>query len=130
GLGPNTPCGNSQNNGDSTVFYDHLADRWVVSDFAWPALPGTSFYQCVAVSQTSDPVGGGWYLYAIQVDPSHPSYYGDFPKFGLAPDGYCLTMNLFSSFTTFNGVRVYALDRKSMVQGLAANAIGFTIDPA
>jgi len=130
GLGPNTPCGNSQNNGDSTVFYDHLADRWVVSDFAWPAFPGTSFYQCVAVSQTSDPVGGGWYLYAIQVDPSHPSYYGDFPKFGLGPDGYYLTMNLLSGFTTFNGVRVYALDRKSMVQGLAANAIGFTIDPA
>lgn len=129
GLGANVPCGKSQNDGDGTVFYDHLADRWVVSDFAFSTFPGTAFYQCIGVSKTSDPVGGGWYLYAIQVDPSNPTYEGDTPKFGLWPDGYYLTMNTFSSSTTFNGVRVYALDRNSMVQGGAANAIGFSIDP-
>ncbi len=69
-----TRAEDAQTQGDGTVFYDHLADRWVVSDFAFPASPSTSFYQCVAVSKTSDPAGGGWYLYAIQVDPSHPSY--------------------------------------------------------
>ncbi len=130
GLGTGVPCGNAANDGDGVVFYDHLADRWVVSDFAFPAFPGTSFYQCIGVSKTPDPVGGGWYLYAVQVDPSHPSYLGDYPKLGLWPDGYYMTMNEFSNNTTFNGVRVYALDRKSMVQGLAANAIGFSIDPA
>src|SRR5262249_40129954 len=32
--------------------------------------------------------------------------------------------------TTFNGVRVYALDRNSMVNGGSAHAIGFSILPA
>jgi len=65
-----TPC-SGFNNGDGFVFYDHQADRWVVSDFAFPgSLPGTGpFYQCIGVSQTGDPVSGGWYLYAIQHDP-------------------------------------------------------------
>ena len=39
-------------------------------------------------------------------------------------------MNEFSSHTTFNGVRVYALNRNSMVNGGSANAIGFSILPA
>ena len=33
-----TPCSN-QNDGDPFVFYDHLADRWVISDFAFPGFP-------------------------------------------------------------------------------------------
>ncbi len=129
-MGPTTPCGLNQNDGDGVVFYDHLADRWVVSDFAFPAFPGVSFYQCVGVSKTSDPVSGGWWLYAIQVDPANPTYLGDYPKFGMWPDAYYLSMNEFSNNTTFNGVRVYALDRNSMVNGGSANAIGFSIFPA
>ena len=129
-LGTSTPCGNNENDGDGIVFWDHMADRWVVSDFAFPSFPGTSFYQCIGVSKTSDPVSGGWNLYAVQVDPANTSFIGDYPKFGLWPDGYYLTMNLFSNNTTFNGVRVYALDRSSMVAGGAANAIGFTIAPS
>jgi hypothetical protein len=129
-----TPCGASQNHGDPFVFYDHLADRWVVSDFAFPAFPGTSFWQCIGVSQTGDPVAGGWFLYAVQVDPANTNRFGDYPKMALwnnpTPGGaYYLTMNEFSDSTTFNGVRVYALDRGSMISGGAPNAIGFTITP-
>ena len=86
--------------------------------------------QCIGVSKTSDPVSGGWWLYAIQVDPANPTFLGDYPKFGLWPDAYYLSMNEFSNNTTFNGVRVYALDRNSMVNGGPANAIGFSILPA
>ena len=100
------PCGLNQNDGDGIVFYDHMADRWVVSDFAFPTFPGVSFWQCVGVSRTSDPVSGGWWLYAFQVDPANPSYLGDYPKFGLWPDAYYLSMNEFSTNTTFSGVRV------------------------
>ncbi len=39
-------------------------------------------------------------------------------------------MNEFSNNTTFNGVRVYALDRNSMINGGSAHAIGFSILPA
>src|SRR4029450_4473690 len=39
--GTGTPCDNN-NQGDPIAFYDHQADRWVISDFAFPAFPGTS----------------------------------------------------------------------------------------
>ena len=129
-MGAGNPCGNNNNDGDGIVFYDHMADRWVVSDFAFPSFPGNSFWQCIGVSKTSNPVSGGWWLYAIQVDPANPSYLGDYPKFGMWPDAYYLSMNEFSNNTTFNGVRVYALDRNSMVNGGSAHAIGFSILPA
>ena len=128
-----TPCGLGQNDGDGFVFYDHLADRWVVSDFAFPGFPGTSFYQCVGVSKTSDPVNGGWWLYAVQVDPANPTFLGDYPKFALWPDAYYFAVNLFSNNTTFNGVRVFALDRAAMINGTGApspNVVAFTISPA
>jgi hypothetical protein len=132
-MGPTTPCGNNQNQGDAVVFYDHMADRWVISDFAFPAFPGVSFYQCFAVSKTSDPVAGGWWLYALQVDPANPTFLGDYPKFGVWPDAYYMSVNMFSNNTTFNGVRVYALPRNAMINGTGApnpGAIAFTITPA
>src|SRR5947207_1819767 len=134
-----TPC-SGFNNGDGFVFYDHQADRWVVSDFAFPgSLPGSGpFYQCIGVSQTSDPVSGGWFLYAIQHDPTNPTWIGDYPKLAMwnsggspAQNAYYLTVNLFNGVTLgFQGVRVFALDRASMLTGGAANTIAFNITPA
>jgi hypothetical protein len=132
-----TPC-SGLNAGDPFVFYDHVADRWVISDFAFPGtLPGAGpFYECIGVSQTSDPVSGGWFLYAIQHDPSNPTWIGDYPKMALwnnpQPGGaYYLTVNLFNGVTlAFQGVRVFALDRGSMLAGGNANAIAFNITPA
>ena len=121
-----TPC-SGQNNGDPFVFYDQIADRWVITDFAFPSFPGSSFWECIGVSQNGDPVSGGWILYALQVDPANPTFLGDYPKLALWPDAYYLSMNLFSSPTTFNGVRVYALDRASMIGGGPTHAVGFTV---
>lgn len=129
-MGTSTPCGSNVNQGDGVVFYDHISDRWIVSDFAFPAFPGTSFYQCIGVSKTSDPVAGGYWLYAVQIDPANNNFLGDYPKFGLWPDAYYMSVNMFSNNTTFNGVRVYALDRAQMVNGGPANTIAFTITPA
>jgi hypothetical protein len=129
-LGNGNPCGADQNEGDPIVLYDQIADRWVITDFAHPTFPGDSFWECIGVSQTGDPVAGGWCLYALQQDPEHPNRLGDYPKFGLWPDAYYLTMNEFTDGTTFNGVRVYALDRASMIGGGPTNAIGFTIEAA
>src|SRR5436190_721230 len=134
-----TPC-SGFNNGDGFVLYDHQANRWVVSDFAFPgSLPGSGpFYQCIGVSQTGDPVSGGWFLYAIQHDPSNPSWVGDYPKLGMwnsggspAQNAYFLTVNLFNGVTLgFQGVRVFAFDRASMLTGGAAHTIAFNITPA
>src|SRR4029079_16900972 len=66
-----TPCdGNSQ--GDPVVLYDPLADRWLLTHFAFAldvnGVPVAPFYQCIAASRSGDPVSGGWYLYAIRTD--------------------------------------------------------------
>src|SRR5437773_4472801 len=128
-----TPCATS-NDGDPFVLYDPIADRWLISDFAFPSFPGSSFWQCIGISQTPNPVSGGWFLYALQVDPAHPTYLGDYPKFAMwssggspAQNAYFFTVNLFSSPTTFNGVRAFALDRASMLTGGAANAIACSV---
>src|SRR4029078_7823701 len=48
-----------------------------------------------------------------------------------AQNAYYLTVNLFNGATlAFQGVRVFALDRASMLTGGAANAIAFNIPPA
>jgi hypothetical protein len=128
-----TPCANA-NQGDPFAFYDHLADRWVITDFAFPAFPGTSFWECIGVSQSPDPVAGPWALYAIQIDPANNNQLGDYPKFAMWDSGgnpdqnaYFFTVNLFTSPTTFVGVRAFALDRASMLAAGPANAIAFTV---
>jgi hypothetical protein len=131
-LDPTTPCRNF-NDGDGFVLYDQLTDRWLVSDFAFH--PGGALnYQCIGVSKTSDPVAGGWWLYALQVDALNPTWIGDYPKFGLWPDAYYLSVNLFDQITSaFEGVRVYALPRSAMINGTGApnpGAVAFTVLPA
>ena len=53
------PC-ETRNDGDPIVRYDHLADRWVMSQLAMPnsffGLLFGPFYQCIAVSATPDPL--------------------------------------------------------------------------
>jgi hypothetical protein len=124
-----TPC-NGFNDGDPFVFYDHMADRWVISDFAFVSFPGTNFYECIGVSQTPNPTGA-WNLYALLVDATNLD---DYPKMALwnnpQPGGaYYLTANLFLNGSTFSGVKVFALDRGSMLTGGPANAISFMIPP-
>jgi hypothetical protein len=48
----------------------------------------------------------------------------------LWPDAYYLTMNELVPVDMVAGVRVYALDRASMISGGPTNAVGFTIDAA
>ena len=107
------------NQGDPYSFYDHLADRWVVSDFALASFGGNPSYECVGVSQTSDPVAGGWFLYAVLVDPAEAN---DYPKAAMWSDpqpggAYHFTYNMWADFSTFTGVKVQALDRGAMLAG-------------
>jgi hypothetical protein len=104
-----TPCDN-ENRGDVVVLYDALVQRWLVTDFALPATGPD--YQCFAVSQSEDPVSGGWYFYAM------PANFGtswqDYPKFGVWADGWYMSANMFDPWI---GARVWALDRASMITG-------------
>ncbi len=55
-------CATAIRQGDPIVVYDPIADRWILTHFAFASGAGP-FVQCIAVSKTSDPVAGGWYLY-------------------------------------------------------------------
>jgi hypothetical protein len=133
--GTGTPC-DTANQGDPIAFYDHQADRWVITDFAFPAFPGTSFWECIGVSQSPDPVAGPWAQYAVRIDPANTNQLGDYPKFAMWNDGgtqnaYFFTVNLFTNNTTFVGVRAFALDRAAMLAGQSnPTVIAFTIPPA
>jgi hypothetical protein len=72
------------------------------------------FFQCVAVSTTSDATGS-YRRFAY----SFPGF-NDYPKGGVWPDGYYLTFNMFNSAgTAFTGGRVCALDRNQMITAAA-----------
>jgi len=47
----------ANNDGDPIVLYDSIADRWLLSQFAFinPSIP--PWAECIAISQTADPTG-------------------------------------------------------------------------
>ncbi|HET6311627.1 MAG TPA: hypothetical protein VFH00_11575 [Candidatus Nitrosotalea sp.] len=98
------------NDGDPTALYDPMADRWLISQFA---VTTTHYLNCVAISQTPDPTGA-YYRYSYSY-----SNFPDYPKFGIWPDGYYVTFNMFNG-NTFAGGTTCAYDRTKMLTGAAA----------
>ena len=117
------------NDGDPIVQYDHLADRWMVSQFALPFFPNGPFYQCIAVSQTGDPTGA-WYRYEFQVSANKMN---DYPHLGVWPDGYYMSVNQFAAGSlSWAGGGVVAFERDQMLLGQPAQMVYFDlfgIDP-
>jgi len=121
------------NRGDPITLYDHTADRWFMSQFAFTTNPfgnpSCPCYQCIAVSQTPDPAGA-WHRYAYAW-PSN--YMNDYPHFGLWPDGYYVTANQFSCSLlgcSWAGAGVAAFERSRMLSGLSAQMIYFNLGTA
>ena len=114
---------NGTNNGDPVVLYDQAADRWMITQFS---LPNSSQYaELVAVSATSDPTGA-WYRYVFQFGNKMP----DYPKFGIWPDGYYMSVNQFITGSSWGGVGVCAFDRTKMIAGdPTASMIYFDLGP-
>jgi len=105
--------------GDPIVLYDSLADRWLISQFAFIGYPGPGPYdQCIAISQTGDPTGS-YYRYDFTISATNLN---DYPKFGVRPDGYYSTYNLFDQSGGSAGPAIVAFDRARMLQGLSATA--------
>jgi hypothetical protein len=134
-----TPC-DHQSHGDPVVVYDQLADRWIISNFAFGFNengPANPIYQCFAVSKSGDPVSGGWRFYAMQTDTGAagqppPHTLSDYPRLGNWNDG-CLYM----SANEFNfpggkylGTMFASLNKSDMYNGLPlTSSIGFINDP-
>ena len=120
--GTGTSC-DTANQGDPTVVYDPMADRWFVADFSWSNIQNGPYYECVAVSKSGDPVTGGWWFYAIRADDNAHPWLPDYPKMGIWPDGLYMSTNMFDCLTSncssanYSGVRVYAFNRTAMEAG-------------
>ena len=65
---PITDC--TDPSGDPVVLYDQFKDRWLLSQFT-TANSGPEFWNCVAISTTSDPTGS-YYRYAFSTGPNFP----------------------------------------------------------
>jgi Ca2+-binding RTX toxin-like protein len=117
-------CAN-RNDGDPIVLYDHLADRWLLSQFAVPNTATTApTFECVAISQTANPTAGTWFLYQFQFNNGF-----DYPKLGLWPTGYFMSsQRVFPSNNTTPSLDVYALDRATMLTGGTVTPIQATIN--
>jgi hypothetical protein len=99
----------ANNDGDPIVLYDHLANRWLLSQFSID-----EGIQCVALSVTADPTGS-YYRWAFLVSPGQNN---DYPKLGLMPGAYYLSIREFpSNDGTFAGF--IAFDRGAMLAGNA-----------
>lgn len=111
----------TDNFGDPVVLYDTFEDRWILTDFAFKLdaqgnvinPPGS--FQCFAASKTSDPVNGGWNFYSINTTGG----LGDYPKFGIWPDGLYMSANMFdyAAAGSYQNARVYAFNKAQMYAG-------------
>jgi hypothetical protein len=88
--------------GDPIAMYDSEADRYIITSMG---SSGLNF----AISQTSDPILGGWHVYTASsfgTDGQFP----DFPKYAIWSDGYYCTTN-----TSANNL--YVLERDKIIDG-------------
>jgi hypothetical protein len=103
-------------NGDPVVLYDHIANRWLISQFAGTSVPTD---ECVAISTSSDATGT-YNRYAFHLG----SNFFDYPHLGVWPDGYYMAMNVFNAAgTAFLGPQAFAFDRAKMLAGLPATFV-------
>lgn len=105
------------NQGDPIVLYDRLADRWLISQFAFGSQTATPWHQCIAISQTPDPTGA-YYAYDFVVPPlplPPGGGFPDYPKLGVWPDGYYMTTREFNP--GFTGHGAFAFERAKMLLG-------------
>jgi len=128
GAGTGTSC-DTTHGGDPTVIYVPQYDRFIVADFSWANIQNGPYYECVAVSKTSDPVSGGWWRYAFRADDATHPWFPDYPKMGIWPDGLYMTANMFDCLdsacnsSNYKEARVYALNIDDLVNGATLRSV-------
>jgi hypothetical protein len=110
----------SANDGDATVRYDDLAARWVITQFANVTSASGPYFECVAVSTSSDATGS-YNRYSFQF-----TNFPDYPKISVWPDAYYVTYNMFTPAGAFIDAEICAMNRANMLTGAAASQQCFT----
>ena len=102
--------------GDPIVVYDQVFDRWILTNFAFSNPDVGPFYECFAVSKSSDPVAGGWWFYAVRLDQGQvpANTLDDYPKLAVWNDG-CLYLGA-NGFTnsSYSGQIFFSINRSQM----------------
>ncbi len=99
--------------GDPIVLYDPLADRWLLSQFAFAAINAPPYHECVALSQTGDPTGA----YSVWDFVTPGNEFPDYPKLGVWPDAYYMSTVQFLNGGAYDGVGAFAFNRAKMLAG-------------
>jgi uncharacterized repeat protein (TIGR02543 family) len=116
----------ADNDGQPTVNFDKLAQRWVVSQYAKAS--GPPYVQCVAVSTSADATGT-WNRYSFQTGGYEVnSFVNENAKLGVWPDGYYMAFDMYSG-STFEGDRICALERANMIAGYGAEIQCVQLEP-
>jgi hypothetical protein len=126
------PC-SQMNSGDPIVQYDKLANRWLITQLATIDPLKGPYFECMAVSKTSDATGN-FFLFQQEFvkdpnsppGPNNPPVFNDFPKFGIMPDAYYASYNSFMTINnqfTATGEIACAYDRNAMLNGDQTPAI-------
>jgi hypothetical protein len=98
--------------GDPIVLYDHIANRWLISQFAGAGATPTD--ECIAISTSSDATGT-YNRYGFHLGTN----FFDYPKIVVWPDGYYMANNVFNAGgTVFLGTQAFAFDRAAMIAGM------------
>jgi N-acetylneuraminic acid mutarotase len=113
------PC-ETFNGGDPITMYDETADRWFMSQLAYPG-GSQGYHACIAISQTPDPTGA-WYRYDFLYSADTLN---DYPKFGVWPDAYYMSANEFLNAASLTGAGVVAFERAAMLAGQPAREVYF-----
>jgi uncharacterized repeat protein (TIGR01451 family) len=100
--------------GDPYVVYDHLADRWIITQFAnHQTNAGDPLaVQCIAVSKGPNPVTDGFFAYTFQLGVKN-----DYPKLAVWPDGYYAISQRDDFDSTTNNLDAWVFDRANMLNG-------------
>lgn len=119
-------CGN-HGEGDPVVQFDPLAQRWVLSQFAFKfddfGNPVGPYSECIAVS-TSPDAAGTYYPYGYLISKKQ---FPDFPKFGVWSDGYYMSIHLFGR-VGYKQQGIIAFDRENMLIGAPARDMIFFVN--
>ncbi|MCL4267672.1 MAG: hypothetical protein KJ069_31155, partial [Anaerolineae bacterium] len=104
---------------DPNVVYDEEEDRWII------AADGDGTHYCIAVSQTSDPLGA-YNIYSVPAQPVGGEFH-DYPHTGVGDSYIVAGGNQFGGSIPggFEG-RVWAMDKAVMYAGGALTPVTFS----
>jgi hypothetical protein len=108
-------CGGDQYWSDAVVRFDRYANRWIITR---PGRVPNGPDLCVAVSQTSDPLGA-YDQYAFEVNNTEnglSNYFNDYPKIAVFTDAYYATADPNKIFSGL-GNTISAFEKSAMLAG-------------